>query len=67
MGAIARTLVVDVTEARELADVGGAEPADTHLDRGAAEELVHRARRDDAAVIDHSDAVTKLLHLAEQV
>ena len=59
--------VVHFAEARELSDVGGAEPADPHLDRGAAEQLVHRARCNHAPVIDHRDAVAQLLDLAEQV
>jgi hypothetical protein len=59
--------VVDVPEARKLAFLRVAEPGHAHLHRRSAQQLIHRARRDDAAVVDDSDAVAHLLHLAQQM
>src|SRR2546423_499363 len=37
------------------------------LRRSAAQQLIHRARGDDAPVVDHGHAVANLFHLTEQV
>src|SRR6266576_1649441 len=60
-------LVVDASVLRQAVLVGLCKPAHPHAHRCAAEELVHRSRRDDAPMVDHRHAVADLLDLAQQV